>query len=73
VSVSDVLCNSQKKCMLYSIIPFSFSSSMQQRACGDFVNLEDLSAQSSKILLEVGFACVFIGVCVRCECLRCIV
>jgi hypothetical protein len=28
----------------------------QRDACGDFVNLENLSAQSSKILLGVGFA-----------------
>jgi hypothetical protein len=27
--------------------------------CGDFVNLEDLPAQSSKMLLKVGFAYVY--------------
>jgi hypothetical protein len=26
---------------------------------GDFVNLEDLPAQSSKMLIRVGFACVY--------------
>jgi hypothetical protein len=29
-------------------------------ACGDFVNLEDLPAQSSKMLIGVGFACVYL-------------
>jgi hypothetical protein len=31
----------------------------QRDACGDFVNLEDLPAQSSKMFLEVGFTCVY--------------
>jgi hypothetical protein len=31
----------------------------QRGACGDFVNLEDLPAQSSKMLLWVGFECVY--------------
>jgi hypothetical protein len=31
-------------------------SCCQRGACGDFVNLEDLPAQSSKMLLGVGFA-----------------
>jgi len=30
----------------------------QRDACGDFINLEDFAAQSLKILIEVGFACV---------------
>jgi hypothetical protein len=34
-------------------------SRRQRGACGDFVNLEDLPAQSSKILLGIGFACVY--------------
>jgi hypothetical protein len=42
---------------------FAFSgrrhSRRQRGACGDFVNLEDLLAQSSKMLLGVGFACVY--------------
>jgi hypothetical protein len=33
-------------------------------ACGDFVNLEDSPAQFLKMLLGVGFACVFIGMSV---------
>ena len=31
-------------------------SRRQRGACGDFVNLEDLPAQSSKMLIGVGFA-----------------
>jgi hypothetical protein len=31
----------------------------ERGACGDFVNLEDLPAKSSKMLLGVGFACVY--------------
>jgi hypothetical protein len=39
----------------------AFSGFRRQRgACGDFVNLEDLLAQSSKMLLGVEFACVCI-------------
>jgi hypothetical protein len=34
-------------------------SRRQRGACGDFVNLDDLPAQSSKMLLGVGFACVY--------------
>jgi hypothetical protein len=34
-------------------------SRRQRCVCGDFVNLEDLPAQSSKMLLRVGFACVY--------------
>lgn len=34
-------------------------------ARGDFVNLQDLPAQSSKMLIDIGFTCVFIGVSVR--------
>jgi hypothetical protein len=34
-------------------------SRRQRDACGDFVNLEDLPAQSSKMLLGVWFACVY--------------
>jgi hypothetical protein len=41
------------------IAPQVLGSTRQQNACGDFVNLEDLSAQSSKMLLGVGFACVY--------------
>jgi hypothetical protein len=32
-------------------------SRRQRGACGDFANLEELPAQSSKMLLGVGFAC----------------
>jgi hypothetical protein len=41
-------------------------SRRQQDDCGDFVNLEDLSAQSSKILL----GSVFIWMSVRVLCLQ---
>jgi hypothetical protein len=34
-------------------------SRRRRGACGDFVNLEDLPVQSSKMLLGVGFACVY--------------
>jgi hypothetical protein len=40
-------------------------SRRQWGARGDFVNLEDLSSQSSKMFLRVGFACVFIGMNIR--------
>jgi hypothetical protein len=40
-------------------------SRRQWGARGDFVNLEDLSFQSSKMFLRVGFACVFIGMNIR--------
>ena len=33
-------------------------SRRQRGACGDFVNIEDLLAQSSKMLIGVGFAYV---------------
>ena len=37
----------------------------QRDVCGDFVNLEDLLAQSSKMLIRVGFAYVCLWVSVR--------
>jgi hypothetical protein len=41
------------------------SSRRQRGACGDFINLKDLSAQSSKMLLGVGLrACIHRDECV---------
>jgi hypothetical protein len=40
-------------------------SRRQRGACGEFVNLEDLPVQSSKMGLRVGFARVFIGISVH--------
>ena len=41
-------------------------SRRQRGACGDFVNFEDLPAQSSKMLIGVGLrTCVHRGVSVR--------
>jgi hypothetical protein len=40
-------------------------SHRQRGACDDFVNLEDLSSPSSKMLIGVEFTCVHIDKCVR--------
>jgi hypothetical protein len=39
-------------------------SRRQRGVCGDFVDIEDLPAQSSKMFVGVGFTCVFIGMSV---------
>ena len=40
------------------VLSYMRRSRRQRDVCGDFVNLEDLPAQSSKMLIRVGFAYV---------------
>lgn len=48
--------------LIHASLDFPVDSEASVR--GDFVNLKDLLAQPSKMLIEVVFACVFIRVCV---------
>jgi len=47
------------------VLPVIDDILIDRRDYGEFVNLEDLSAQSPKMLIGVGFPYVFIGVSMR--------
>ena len=47
------------------VLPVIGDILVDRRDYGEFVNLEDLSAQSPKMLIGAGFPYVFIGVSMR--------